>query len=409
MKSTDRFIDSRPSLSIEEQVLVVNAGSSSLRVKLVPSGESVLIERIGGPTSAKATFTLLSSPRLNRHDDAFAFALSVFEAEFGPIAPLAVGHRVVHGGTRFGASTVIDDAVVLDIEALNELAPLHNPGNLAAISAARAALPDTINVAVFDTAFHATLPRRAFLYGLPLDYAERGIRRYGFHGTSHDYVTRRAGELIGVPREDLRIVSLHLGNGASATAVKFGRSIDTSMGFTPLEGLLMGTRSGDIDPGVLFYLQRHGASAAELDELLNRGSGLRGMSGVSNDMRDVRAAAEVGSEAAQAALELFSYRISKVIGAYAAAMGGLDLILFTGGIGENDAKTRAESVRDLGFLGVLLDDELNEQNAVTISRADSAVRVMVVATDEEGLIATEARRVATAIATQSAAGAGEGG
>ncbi len=390
---------------LSEQVLVVNAGSSSLRVKLVPSGESVLIERIGGPTSATANFALLSSPRLSRHDDAFDFALSVFEREFGAMTPLAVGHRVVHGGTRFAAPTVIDEAVLADIESLCELAPLHNPGNLAAIVAARSALPDTLQVAVFDTAFHATLPRRAFLYGLPLDYAERGVRRYGFHGTSHDYVTRRAGELIGVPREELRIVSLHLGNGASACAVERGRSVDTSMGFTPLEGLLMGTRSGDIDPGVLFYLQRHGASAAELDELLNRGSGLRGMSGVSNDMRDVRAAAGVGSEAAEAALELFSYRITKVIGAYAAAMGGLDLILFTGGIGENDARTRAESLQGLGFLGVQLDDELNDKNAVTISQASSPVRVMVISTDEEGLIAAETRRVATAVAV----GAGEVG
>lgn len=376
------------------EVLVVNAGSSSLKMKLLPSGDSVEIERLGGPTTARASFKLLDSPRLERHDHAFDFALRELQ-ELGERHLAAVGHRVVHGGTRFEAPTLITDEVEEAIEELCPLAPLHNPGNLLAIRAARRALPDVPHVAIFDTAFHATLPPHAYHYGLPLSYAERGMRRYGFHGTSHQYVAGRAADILGRPLEELRLITLHLGNGASATAVANGAPVDTSMGFTPLEGLLMGTRSGDIDPGLLIHLLRGGMSVDELDELLNRGSGLKGMSGISNDMRDVRAAALQGQEGAVAALALFTYRVRKTVGAFAAAMGGLDAVLFTGGIGENDAATRAESLAGLEFLGIDIDDARNERHESVISSDGSRVQVLVVETDEEGLIAEQALRVAT--------------
>ncbi len=379
-------------------ILVVNAGSSSLKVKLVPQGHAVLIERIGGDTAAKATFGSLHPPHLARHDDAFAFVAAALRDAPGAVAPAAVGHRVVHGGTRYREPVVIDEHVERVIEELCSLAPLHNPANLAAVRAARHALPDIPHVAVFDTAFHAGLPRHAYLYGLPLSFArEGGVRRYGFHGTSHDYVTRRAARLLGRQREELKIVSLHLGNGASAAAVAHGVSVDTSMGFTPMEGLLMGTRSGDVDPGVVLHLLREGRTAAEVDALLNHGSGLRGMSRVSNDMRDVRAAADAGSDDAAAALELFAYRVRKTIGAYAAAMGGVDAVVFTGGIGENDARVRAEALEHLGFLGVRVDEVRNAAARgveAPISPAGSEVVVLVVPTDEEGAIADATREAA---------------
>lgn len=375
------------------QVLVVNAGSSSLKMKLFPHGASLLVERIGGATAAKATFALLEPPRLVDHAAAFAFALQVFVTGVAGFAPAAVGHRVVHGGTRFVAPTLVTPAVEIAIDELSRLAPLHNPGNLAALRAALAAMPDVPHVAVFDTAFHATLPPRAYLYGLPLAYAEAGVRRYGFHGPSHDYVSRRAGELLGRDRSELRIVTLHLGNGASAAAVDRGRSVDTTMGFTPMEGLLMGTRSGDIDPGIVLHLLRQGLSVHEADDLLNKGAGLKGMSGVSNDVRDVSAAAEAGSEGARAALDVFAYRVRKVVGAYAAVMGGLDAVVFTGGIGENAAELRAASLAGLEFLGIVVDDERNERGETSISTDDARVAVLVVKTDEELMIADAAAAV----------------
>ncbi len=371
-------------------VLVVNAGSSSLKVKLLPSGESLLVERLGGPTMARASFTLLESPRLARHDEAFDFALRTFRQELGELDLAVVGHRVVHGGTRFTEPTLITAEVEAEIEELVPLAPLHNPGNLGALRAARRTLPELPHVAVFDTAFHASMPPRAHLYGLPLEYAEAGLRRYGFHGTSHQYVSRKAAELLDRPLEELKMVTLHLGNGASATAVDGGKSVDTSMGFTPLEGLVMGTRSGDVDPGLVIHLLRGGMQLEQLDDLLNRASGLKGMSGISNDMRDVRAAAGTGDERARAALDLFAYRIRKTIGAYAAAMGGLDAIVFTGGIGENDVAARDECLRGLGFLGVTLDAGRNARGETLVSSDSGDVAVLVVRTDEEGLIAEQA-------------------
>lgn len=377
------------------EVMVVNAGSSSLKLKLLPSEEGVLVERLGGPTTARATFALLEAPRLERFDEAFDFALTSWRAAGLPDVA-AVGHRVVHGGTRFRSPTLIDEEVEAAIEELSPLAPLHNPGNLAAMRAARRALPELPHVAVFDTAFHATLPPHAYLYGLPLEFAERGLRRYGFHGTSHQFVSRRAAELMrgGRSQERLKLVTLHLGNGASAAAVVNGESVDTSMGMTPLEGLLMGTRGGDIDPGLLLHLLREGVTPAELDELLNLGAGLKGMSGISNDMRDVHRAAQDGLLGAKRALELFAYRVKKTIGAYAAAMGGLDAIVFTGGVGENDARMRASCLAGLEFLGVSVDGKRNAAGEVRISAEGSSVTVLVIRTDEERLIAELTREIA---------------
>lgn len=389
---------------MDGDVLVVNAGSSSLKVKLPRLGHFVTVERLGSGATARDETGPLDLTDVKTHTQALGFALGHLSEKPGYVTPDVVGHRIVHGGTAYRSPTVVDDVVEADVARLARLAPLHNPANLEALRAARALLPGALHVAVFDTAFHADLPRQAYLYGLPLDYAlAQGLRRYGFHGTSHDYVTRRAAEVLGRPLAELKIVSLHLGNGASAAAVSRGTSVDTSMGFTPLEGLLMGTRSGDIDPGLLVHLLRNGTSVDELDELLNRGSGLKGMSGVSHDMRDVRAAAAAGNEAAAAALELFTYRIRKLIGAYAAAMGGLDAVVFTGGIGENDAATRRESVSGLEFMGIELDDARNAAGSGVISVADGAVSVLVITTDEEGLIAADALAVASRSQRESAA------
>ncbi len=384
----------------DSTVLVVNAGSSSLKVKVFPQELSVVVERIGGDSRARASFGTLEPGPLARHDEALEAVLAALDPLVARASIEGVGHRVVHGGMRYSRPVLIDDGVEAAILELAELAPLHNPANLEGIRAARRALPGARHVAVFDTAFHATLPRRAYLYGLPMSfYRERRIRRYGFHGPSHDYVTQRAARLLGRARTDLKIVSLHLGNGASAAAVDRGVSVDTSMGLTPLEGLLMGTRAGDVDPGVLLQLLRQEMSVGELDDLLNRRSGLAGMSGVSNDMRDVRRAAEDGNGDARAALEVFAYRVRKVVGAYAAAMGGLDAVVFTGGIGENDAVARAESLAGLGFLGVSVDPERNRRGSGVISPDGGAVVVLVVPTDEERMIAD---------ATVDAAGLGGG-
>ena len=375
----------------QTSVLVVNAGSSSLKVRLLPGGRTLSVERLdnssGGARSAGREL-----PGVSTQTQALAYTLSELRGQPDFSEPLAVGHRVVHGGTRFRRPTVVDDEVEAAIVELGSLAPLHNPANVEALRAARQLLPQAVHVAVFDTAFHADLPPRAYLYGLPPSFErEQGLRRYGFHGTSHDYVTQQAARRLGRPREELRIVSLHLGNGASGAAVAHGVSIDTSMGFTPLEGLLMGTRSGDLDPGLVLHLLAAGWATADLEQLLNRGSGLSGMSGVSNDMRDVRAAAAAGNHDAGLALAVYSYRIRKLIGSYAAAMGGLDAVVFTGGVGENDVATRSEALSGLGFLGLELDVAANERGADVISSDDSEVKVLVIKTDEEALIAEQVR------------------
>lgn len=370
-------------------VLVVNAGSSSLKVKLLPHNLSLLVERIGGDARLKAGFaTATRGDGITDHAGAFKLCLTALAEQVPLSSIVAVGHRVVHGGERYTRPTRLTPAVIAEIEALSPLAPLHNPPNLAGIRAAMHLLPEVPQVAVFDTAFHSTVPAYAYLYGLPRQYyTEARMRRYGFHGTSHDYVTRQAERWLRRPRSELRLVSLHLGNGASAAAVQHGRSIDTSMGFTPLEGLLMGTRSGDIDPGLIIHLLRGGMEVDALDELLNKRAGLLGLSGVSNDMRDVRRAAGAGDQAAVEAIAVFCYRIRKVIGAYAAAMGGLDGVIFTAGIGENDPDVRAQALAGLEFLGIALDPDKNARNERVISCEDSRVAVLVIPTDEEQMIA----------------------
>jgi acetate kinase len=369
------------------RVLVVNAGSSSLKYEVLDaeSGAAVvsgLLERIGVPGSA-----------VPDHAAALAAVLEDLDAE----SIDAVGHRIVHGGTVFVTATVIDDAVEAEIERLAVLAPLHNPPGLLGIRAARAVLPFVPHVAVFDTAFHATLPPENHTYAIDATVASQfGIRRFGFHGTSYRYVSRRAAEVLGRPLEQLRFVVLHLGNGASAAAVAGGVSVNTSMGMTPLEGLVMGTRSGDIDPAVLVHLQRvAGYDAAALDDLLNRSSGLKGLGGHS-DMRDLIAAVDRGDAAATLAFEVYVRRVQRYIGAYAADLGGLDAVIFTAGVGENSSRVRARAVERLGFLGIAIDDTLNSGSSAAarvISPAGSAVAVLVVPTNEEVQIARETAAV----------------
>ncbi len=378
-------------MSTTQSVLVVNAGSSSLKVKLLPEGLSLLVERIGGESKVKASFIPVENTPVKNHDEALRVCLEVLSSQLELSTIHLVAHRVVHGGERYTAPVILDEAIIADIQNLSTLAPLHNPANLEAIHAARTLLPQATHVAVFDTAFHATLPAKAFLYGLPRKLYGQGIRKYGFHGTSHDYVTRQAAHVLGRPREALRIVSLHLGNGASAAAVLHGKSVDTTMGLTPLDGLLMGTRSGEIDPGVLLHLLR-GMTVSDLGSLLNKQSGLLGLSGVSNDMRDVREAATSGNVQAKEALEVFCYRITKTMGSYAAAMSGLDAVVFTGGIGENDAETRRASLQGLEFLGINLDAEKNQLSERVISEDSSRVKVLIIPTDEEGMMAELAEK-----------------
>jgi acetate kinase len=370
------------------RILVLNAGSSSLKyevVDLAAPDQRVggIVERIGEPGSGAADHTETARRVLDSLGD----------------APLdAVGHRIVHGGTRFVGPTLIDDSVEAGIEALFDLAPLHNPPGLAGIRAARAVLPDVPHVAVFDTAFHATLPDHAAAYAIdPIVAAEAGIRRYGFHGTSFAFVARAAAQFLGRPLEELRMIVLHLGNGASACAIDGGVSIDTTMGLTPLEGLVMGTRSGDIDPGVLLHLARLGRSVGEIDDLLNRRSGLAGLAG-SNDLRDVAVAAEFGEPGAVLAIEVMLHRLRKYLGAYAAELGGVDAVVFTAGIGENAGWLRSRVVERLGFLGITVDAGRNGPGVGPrrISPDVSPVEVLVIPTDEELEIAEQTVKVAFA-------------
>ena len=383
-------------------ILVLNAGSSSIKGAVIDARTgtrtaTLRIERLGTDDAvARLDGTEL---RIGAVDAAGALD-QVLPAMTRGVGSLAgVGHRVVHGGERFTAPTLIDDDVVHAIEDLKRLAPLHNPANAATIRAARALLPDIPHIAVFDTAFHATLPRRARAYALPQDVVEaHGIRRYGFHGTSHAWCARQVADALGQDVRDLRIISCHLGNGASACAIEYGRSVETSMGMTPLEGLVMGTRSGDVDPGVLLMLMREGGLDVNgLDHLLNRRSGLAGLSGVGNDMRDIEARAAEGDEPSRLALHVFTHRLRKQIGAYAAAMGGVDAIAFTGGIGENSALVRHRTLQRLDFLGARLDEDANRDATVSptdpISRIDarnSRVALVVIACDEQREIARQA-------------------
>ncbi len=390
-------------------VLVVNCGSSSLKVALVDrsTGRRLMaarVERIGeeSPTRviAGGTTEPCSAPD---HTGALASVLPLALESLPEGRSLdGVGHRVVHGGERFAHPTRIDVEVEAAIEELSALAPLHNPANLAGIRAARALLPDIPHVAVFDTAFHATLPRRARAYAIPAELArEHGIRRYGFHGTSHAFVARRAAEHLGEDLRDLRIITCHLGGGCSIAAVEYGRSTETSMGMTPLEGLVMGTRSGDLDPGAIFALMRaENLDVDAADELLNRRSGLAGLSGVGRDLRDIEAGAAEGNDDCRMAIHVFCHRLRKYIGAYSAAMGGVDAIVFTAGIGENSAATRHRAAQRLEFLGARLDEDRNREASVDdaspvaeISAEHSRVRLLVVRTDEELAIAQATGRL----------------
>lgn len=397
------------------KVLVINCGSSSLKYQLFNmDDESVLakglVERIGLEGSAlihtgKANKKVKIEKDLPSHKQAIQVVLEALtDPQHGVIRDYhdidAIGHRVVHGGEAFSGSVKIDNEVMAALKRNIDLAPLHNPPNIMGIEACTEILPDVVQVGVFDTAFHQTMPAHAFIYGLPYEmYKNHEIRRYGFHGTSHKYVAQRAAELCGRPLEDLKIITCHLGNGASITAVKGGKSVDTSMGFTPLEGLLMGTRSGDIDPALPFYLMKKlNMTNDEVNELLNKKSGVLGISGVSSDFRDLEQAAEAGNERAQLALTAFNYRVIKYIGAYAAAMNGVDALVFTAGLGENSATTREEICQSLSFLGVEIDKEKNNVRGkeVDVSTEASRVRVLLIPTNEELMIARDTKAIALA-------------
>lgn len=389
-------------------ILVINCGSSSLKYQLINSDseEAVakgLCERIGidgsqityQPANGEKQVTVSPMPT---HTQAIRLVLDALtNPASGVIKSLdevgAVGHRVVHGGEQFTASTLLTEETIKAIEGCNDLAPLHNPANLIGIRACQELMPNTPMVAVFDTAFHQTMPEKSYLYGLPYEYYEKyKVRRYGFHGTSHSYVSKRVAAFLGRPYDALKTVVCHLGNGSSISAVLNGRSVDTSMGFTPLEGLVMGTRSGDVDPGVMqFLMHKENMNIDEMLDVLNKKSGIYGISGVSSDCRDVENAAKEGHERAKIALESFAYRVAKYIGAYAAAMGGVDAIAFTAGVGENDKETRKKVCEHLEFLGIKVDDEANAKRGQEnrISTADSKVAVLVIPTNEELAIARE--------------------
>ncbi|MFJ6028506.1 acetate kinase [Pseudarthrobacter sp. NPDC092424] len=373
-------------------VLVINSGSSSLKyqVRDVAAGSVLtegLIEKIGMGNGGGGDGEI-EGPR--DHAEALEQVDAAIHSELGDLELGAVGHRVVHGGERFAEPVLIDNEITRAIERLNPLAPLHNPANVLGIRAISRKWPDMPQVAVFDTAFHRSIPEHAWRYAIPDElYTNHGIRRYGFHGTSHEYVTRQAAALLDIPAEEFDGVIAHLGNGASVTAIQGGRSVDTSMGFTPLEGLVMGTRSGDLDPSILVFLGRAGWTPEDLDTMLNRGSGLKGLAG-NNDMRSVVEAAESGDGRAAMALAVTSYRLAKYIGGYHVAVGGAKALVFTAGIGENSHQFRALVADRLGALGVELDGGLNLQRSKeprVISTPQSGLPVLVVPTDEERAIA----------------------
>lgn len=388
-------------------ILVINCGSSSIKADILDSktGTRQVKMRAERINTSEAVFRIDGQPdeacANADHQQVLARVLPLMTDRLeGSIA--GVGHRVVHGGEQFSQPTLIDDSVEQTIEALISLAPLHNPANLAGVRAARELFADLPHVAVFDTAFHATLPRRAQRYALPAELAEKhGLRRYGFHGTSHAWVANRAAQYLQEDPRNLRTITCHLGNGCSIAAVEYGRSVETSMGMTPLEGLVMGTRSGDVDPGILIDLMRkENLDADGLDQLLNRQSGLKGLSGIGNDLRDIEERAADGDERAQLTLHVFTHRLRKYIGAYAAVMGGLDAIVFTGGIGQNSALIRHRAAQRLDFLGARLDEAKNrvakvdQANPVAeISQAHSRVRILAIATDEEHAIAEATDRI----------------
>ena len=394
------------------KVLVINAGSSSLKYQLMDTDTRTVLakglcERIGidGRLTHKVPakdLKLEFEIAMPTHAEAIQSVLDALtSAEHGVIRSMseidAVGHRVVHGGEKFAASARIDADVMAALEECIPLAPLHNPANITGIKACQAVMPSTPMVAVFDTAFHQTMPARSYIYALPYEYYEKDkVRRYGCHGTSHRYVSARAAALLGKPIEELKIITCHLGNGSSVSAIDGGRSVDTSMGFTPLAGVPMGTRSGDLDAGILEYLMnKYGMDIKEMLNVLNKKSGVLGISGVSSDFRDLEEAAKAGNDRAQLALDSFQYSVKKLVGAYAAAMGGVDAIVFTAGVGENDAVTRMAIASGLEFMGVKMDAEANNTRGheAVVSAADSKVKVLLIPTDEELMIAMDTAEI----------------
>ena len=398
------------------KILVLNCGSSSIKYQLFDmESKSVLakggIEKIGlegsflkltQPDGEKVTLT----KDIPEHTTGVRFIISVLTGEeYGVIKSIneidAVGHRMVHGGEKFSSSVLLTDEVMKDFEACNDLAPLHNPANIKGVNAVKDIAPEMPQVGVFDTSFHQTLPDYAYIYGIPYElYEKYGIRRYGFHGTSHRYITKRVCEMLGVKPEEKKIITCHIGNGGSIAAVQNGKCVDTTMGLTPLEGLMMGTRSGDIDPGAIpFIMEKLQLDGKGLSDLLNKKSGVLGVSGVSSDMREVEAAAASGNKRAELANTIYFYRIKKYIGAYAAAMGGVDIIAFAGGVGENQYPCREAALEGLEFIGVELDKELNKKSRgeeVILSTPESKVKVVLVPTDEELMIASDTYEIVSA-------------
>ena len=389
-------------------ILVINAGSSSLKYQLLnPDTQEVLAkglcERIG--IDGKFTYKPAGKEAVKdkdvsmpTHSEAIQTVLhALVDEKNGVIASMdeidAVGHRVVHGGEKFAQSVVITDEVMAAIEECNPLAPLHNPANIIGIKACQELMPNTPMVAVFDTAFHQTMPPVAYTYALPYEYYEQDkVRRYGFHGTSHKYVAQRAAEMLGKKPEELKLISCHLGNGSSVTAIDGGKSVDTSMGFTPLAGVPMGTRSGDLDAGILEYLMgKHGMDIQEMVSILNKKSGVMGVSGVSSDFRDLEEAGAAGNQRAALAVDMFNYGVKKFIGAYAAAMGGVDAIIFTAGVGENSPEQRLDIASGLEFMGVEMDEQANKVRGeeTVISTPNSKVKVLLIPTNEELMIALD--------------------
>ncbi len=389
-------------------ILVLNCGSSSIKYKLFDMGSKAVIaqggiEKIG----LKDSFLKITLPNgekkilekdIPEHTTGVEFILQTLtEPEYGAIKSIdeinAVGHRMVHAGEKFSKSVLLTSDVLEAFTACNDLAPLHNPANLKGVNAIKAILPDVPQVGVFDTAFHQSMPDYAYMYAVPYElYQKYGVRRYGFHGTSHRYVSKRVCEFLGVNSEGLRIITCHIGNGGSITAIKDGKSVDTSMGLTPLEGLMMGTRSGDIDAGAVTYImEKEGLDAVGVSNILNKKSGVLGIFGESSDMRDLEAAVAAGNPRARLAENMYFYRIKKYIGAYAAALGGVDIIVFTGGVGENQASARRAACSGLEFMGVKLDDRKNmiRGEEAVISAEDSRVKVVVIPTDEELMIASD--------------------
>ena len=391
------------------KILVLNCGSSSLKYQLIDmSNEEVLcvglVERIGIEGSVLkqekdgVEGKLIVEQPMKNHQDAIKLVLdAVVDPQYGGVKDIkeveAVGYRVVHGGEKFAGSVLITDEVKAALEECIELAPLHNPANIMGIEACEAILPGVPMVGVFDTAFHQTMPKSSYLYGLPHElYTKYGVRRYGFHGTSHRYVSQRAAAMLGKNIEDCKIITCHLGNGASVAAIDGGKSVDTSMGFTPLEGLIMGTRCGDIDAAILpFLMEKEGLDAKGLSDLMNKKSGVYGMTGISSDFRDIEDAAAQNNELAQVALESYAKKVKKYIGSYAAEMNGVDAVVFTAGVGENGIDMRADIMANMDFLGMKLDEEANKVRGKerVISTEDSKVKILLIPTNEELMIARD--------------------